>query len=173
MHGEWCSQGSPPWSIRHACGGEQASHYSVVYLGTGEAPYLELAGSSSSATSAVFLRRLRAHHPGPLVTSWDNGPAHGGEAMQTYLGTPDMDVRLYRLPAYSPDCNVDEAIWARVREEAPAHTCPGAKAAVQEQVGHFFDGLRTQPEEVTTPHRVTGARRGRDTRRCCSGPAPD
>ena len=103
MHGEWCSQGSPPWSIRHACGGEQASHYSAVCLGTGETPYLELAGSSSATTSAAFLRRLRAHHPGSLVTSWDN-------AMQTYLGTPEWDVRLYRLPAYSPDCNVDEAI---------------------------------------------------------------
>jgi len=43
------------------------------------------------------------------------GRAHGGEAMCEYLATPDNDLRVRRLPAYSPDFNADEAIgaWAR------------------------------------------------------------
>lgn len=134
--------------------GEQASYYSAVGLETGEVERRELTGTSSSATSAAFLQQLRANHAGPRSIIWDNGPAHGGEAVRTYLEPPDLGVRLYRLPAYSPDFNADEAIWAWVREEVTANTCLGTTAAVQEQVGHFFDGLTARTEEVKSRCRT-------------------
>ena len=134
--------------------GEKASYYSAVRLETGEVAYLALEGTSSSATSAAFLAQLRAQHPEPLLIIWDNGPAHGGEAMRPYLATPDVAMQICRLPAYSPDCNADEAIWAWVREEVTANTCLGTKAAVQEQVDHFFDGLTSRTAEVTTRCRT-------------------
>ena len=59
-----------------------------------------------------------------------------------------------RLPAYSPDCTADEAIWARVREDVTANTCLGTKSAVHENVGHFFDGLKSRTEEVKTRCRT-------------------
>lgn len=68
-----------------------------------------LTGTNSAATSAAFLTQLRANHAGSLVTIWDNSPVHGGEARRTSLDTPDMDTQIFRLPAYSPDCNADEA----------------------------------------------------------------
>ena len=89
-----------------------------------------------------------------MIIIWDNGPAHGGEAMRTYLATPDVEVRICRLPADSPDCNADEAIWAWVREEVTANTCLGTTAAVQEQVGAFLDGLTSRTEEVKTRCRT-------------------
>jgi len=128
--------------------GEKASYYSAVCLETGEVAHMELTGTSSSATSAAFLRHLRANHPGPLVVIWDNGPAHGGEAVRDYLATPDLALRLVRLPAYSPDFNPDEAIWAWAREEVTANTCLGSKAAVQEQMQRFFAGLSDRTAEV-------------------------
>ncbi len=59
-----------------------------------------------------------------------------------------------RLPAYSPDFNADGAIWAWVREGVTANTCLGTKAVVQEQVGHFFDGLKSRSEQVKTRCRT-------------------
>ena len=73
---------------------------------------MELEGNSCAATSVTFLQQLRAHHPEPLIIIWDNGPAHGGDALRTYLTTPHLRLRLVRLPAYSPDFNADEHIWA-------------------------------------------------------------
>jgi len=35
-----------------------------------------------------------------------------------------------------------------------ANTCLGAKDAVQEKVGHFFDGLKSRTEEVKTRCRT-------------------
>ncbi len=110
-------------------------------------------GTSSSATSAAFLAQLRANHAGPLVVIWDNGPAHGGDAVRDYLAPPDLALRAVRLPTYSPDFNPDEAIWAWAHEEVTANTCLGTKAVVQEKRQQFFAGLMTPATEVQSRRR--------------------
>ena len=155
LRGMWVRKGapalvdssSPRW-------GEKASYYSAVCLETGAVEALELAGNSCAATSVTFLRQLRANHPGPLIVIWDNGPAHGGDALCAYLATPDLDLRLVRLPAYSPDYNADEAIWDWIREEVTANTCFGTAAAVRAAVDAFFRGLRDRAAEVRTRCRT-------------------
>jgi len=149
LHGKWVLKGQPAL-VDSSCPrwGEKASYYSAVCLETGEVEYMELTGTSSSATSAAFLTQLRAHHPGPLVVIWDNGPAHGGDAVREYLATPDLALRVVRLPAYSPDFNPDEAIWAWAREEVTANTCLQTTAKVQEKMTRFFDGLTNRTSEA-------------------------
>jgi transposase len=132
---------SPRW-------GDKASSYSAVCLETGEVEVMDLDGNSNAETSVRFLRQLRAAHPEPLIVIWDNGPAHGGEALRTYLVTPDLHLRLVRLPAYGPDLNTDAAIWGRVREEVTANTCFGTKATVRAAVGQFFRTLPDRTQEV-------------------------
>src|SRR5919205_425566 len=149
LRGKWVLRGepalvdstSPRW-------GEKASYYSAVCLETGEVEVMELDGNSSAATSVTFLQQLRAHHPEPLIVIWDNGPAHGGDPLRTYLTTPNLRLRLVRLPAYSPDFNPDEHIWGWLRAEVTANTCFGTKAKVREKVGAFCQGLTTRTEEV-------------------------
>ena len=113
--------------------GEKASYYSAVCLETGEVEWLELEGNSNSATSVAFLKQLKKKHPGPLKVIWDNAPAHRGEAMREYLGTPGLGLQLVNLPGYSPDFNADEAIWGWAREEATGNLCLGSRAAGPEK----------------------------------------
>jgi transposase len=156
LRGKWVLRGQPAL-VDSTCPrwGEKASYYSAVCLETGEVEHMGLSGTSTSATSAAFLKQLRERHPGPLVVIWDNGPAHGGDAVKTYLATPDLALRALRLPAYSPDFNPDEAIWAWAREEATANTCLGSKAKVQERMTHFFAGLADRAAEVRSRCRRT------------------
>jgi len=149
LHGKWVLKGQPAL-VDSTCPrwGEKASYYSAVCLETGDVEHMELTGTSSSVTSAAFLAQLRANHPGPLIVIWDNGPAHGGDAVRDYLATPGLALRLVRLPAYSPDFNPDEAIWAWAREEVTANTCLGTQAQVQERMQRFFAGLTARTAEV-------------------------
>ena len=128
--------------------GEKACYYSGVCLETGEVEMMEVADTCTAETSSAFLKQLREHHSEPLVIVWDNGPAHGGEALRTYLSTPDLKLLLVRLPAYSPDFNADEGIWAWAREEVTRNTCLGTKAKVREKVAAFFQGLGQRTDEV-------------------------
>lgn len=149
LHGLWVRRGEPALidstSPRY---GEKASYYSGVCLETGTVDVMELTGTSTAETSAAFLRQLRTAHPEPLIVVWDNGPAHGGDALRAYLTTTDLRLRLIRLPAYSPDYNADEHIWQWVREEVTANTCFGTAAKVREHVDAFFRGLSARAAEV-------------------------
>jgi transposase len=150
LHSMWVLKGTPALvpstSPRY---GEKASYYSAVCLETGEVEALPLEGNSSAETSVTFLQHLRARHTMELIIYWDNAPAHGGAALRDYLATPDLRLRLRRLPAYSPDFNADEHIWAWVREEVTANTCFGTAATVRAHIDPFFAGLATRHDEVT------------------------
>lgn len=149
LRGKWVLKGEPALvdssSPRY---GEKASYYSAVCLETGEVEAMPLDGNSTAATSTSFLQQLREHHAEPLVVFWDNAPTHGGDPIRAYLTTPDLRLRLVRLPAYSPDFNADEAIWDWVREEVTANTCFGTAANVRAHIDPFFTGLATRAEEV-------------------------
>jgi transposase len=149
LRGKWVLKGEPALvdstSPRY---GEKASYYSAVCLETGEVEHLALEGNSSAATSVAFLQHVRARQPAPLIVIWDNGPAHGGDPLRVYLRTPDLRLRLVRLPAYSPDFNADEHIWGWIRAEVTANTCFGTAAAVRAHVDPFFAGLAARTDEV-------------------------
>jgi transposase len=149
LHGKWVLKGTPALvdstSPRY---GEKASYYAAVCLETGEVEAMPLEGNSSAQTSVSFLQQLRAQHAAPLVVFWDNAPAHGGEPIRDYLRTPDLHLRLVRLPSYSPDFNADEHIWAWVRAEVTANTCFGTAVSVRAHVDPFFAGLGTRTDEV-------------------------
>ena len=149
LRGKWVLRGEPALvdssSPRY---GEKASYYSAVCLETGDVEWMELEGNSNSGTSAVFLAKLRERHSGPLKVIWDNAPAHRGEAVREYLGTPGLGLGLVNLPGYSPDFKADEAIWGWAREEATANLCLGTKTKVQEKVGNLLDGLASRKDEV-------------------------
>jgi transposase len=156
LRGKWVLRGEPALvgstSPRH---GEKASYYPAVCLETGEVEAMELDGNSCAETSVAFLRQVRANHAEPLIIIWDNGSAHGGDAIRAYLATPDLHLRLVRLPAYSPDFNPDEAFWGWVREEVTANTCFGTKAKVQPHVGRFFRDIARRTDEVKRRCRRT------------------
>ena len=149
LRGKWVLRGEPAL-VGSTCPrwGDKASYYSAVCPDSGAVEAMSLEGNSTAETSVRFLRQLRAAHAGPLIVIWDNGPAHGGEALRSYLATPDLHLRLVRLPAYSPDFNADEAIWGWARQEVTANTCFGSAAKVREAVGRFFGGLADRRAEV-------------------------
>jgi transposase len=127
---------------------EKATYYSAVCLETGEVEAMAVDETCTAETTVVFLKQLRDHHSEPLLIIWDNGPAHRGAEIRTWLSTPNLHVRLVALPAYSPDFNADEAVWDWVREEATANTCFGTKENVRQAVDHFFSGLTSRTDEA-------------------------
>jgi transposase len=149
LRGKWVLRGEPALVDSTSPRlGEKATYYSAVCLETGEVEAMRVTGNCTAETSVSFLCQLRATYPQPLFIIWDNGPAQRGEAMRTYLTTPDLRLRLIALPAYSPDFNADEAIWDWAREEVTANRCLGTTAKVQEKISQFFTRLSDRATEV-------------------------
>jgi transposase len=156
LRAKWVLRGQPAWAAS-TCPrlGEKATYYSSICLETGEVGFMAVMGNSSAETSVAFLQQVRMQYSEPLIVIWDNGPAHHGPAMRTYLSTPDLQLRLVALPAYSPDFNADEAIWNWAREEVTANTCLGTAAKVREKLDSFFAGLAERGADVRRRCRTT------------------
>lgn len=58
-----------------------------------------------------FLKHLKGHLPGPLTVLWDGARIHRCEAVREYLAE-HPEIRAERLPAYAPELNPDELVWA-------------------------------------------------------------
>src|SRR3954467_9678322 len=74
-----------------------------------------LAGTLTAAGFINFLKRLlhdaQRTSAGPVFCIVDNHPVHRAKAVDRYVDSTDGGLRLYRLPAYSPQLNPDEWVW--------------------------------------------------------------
>ena len=156
LRGKWVLKGEPALvdstSPRY---GEKASYYSAVCLETGEVEAMELDGNSCAETSVAFLTPAARQPPRALDRHLGQRPGPRWRRRARLPATPDLRLRLVRLPAYSPDFNPDEAIWGWVREEVTANTCFGTKAKVQQHVGQFFRDIAQRTDEVKRRCRRT------------------
>ena len=61
-----------------------------------------------------FLRHLLRHLHGPLIVIWDNGSVHKGVQIRQFLSRKKR-LHLEALPAYAPELNPDEGVWAQAK----------------------------------------------------------
>lgn len=75
----------------------------------------------------AYLRHLKAHLGGPLTILWDGSRVHDrAKLVQQYLAQ-HPEIQTERLPAYAPELNPDELVWAwtkytRLSNLAAEHT---------------------------------------------------
>jgi transposase len=107
-----------------------------------------------------FLTRLRhdAEHAGkgPVFVIVDGHPVHRARAVDDFVSSTDGALRLYRLPAYSPQLNPDEWVWNNVKADGVARAAPTGpeqmKAVVTarlrrlQRLPHIVRGFFADPE---------------------------
>lgn len=59
-----------------------------------------------------YLRHLKAHLGGPLTVLWDGSPVHDRSAVVRAYLAEHPEIVTERLPAYAPELNPDELVWA-------------------------------------------------------------
>ena len=87
------------------------------------------------AVVTARLRRLqrlpqivRGFFGDPVFCIVDNHPAHRAKAVDRFVDSTDGALRLYRLPAYSPQLNPDEWVWKNVKHDGVAPPLPTARS---------------------------------------------
>ncbi|GAA3091481.1 hypothetical protein GCM10017600_41430 [Streptosporangium carneum] len=74
-------------------------------------------GERRSFAERDYARLLDAAHQqlgGSIVLVWDNLNTHLSHAMRTYIAAREW-LTVYRLPAYAPELNPAEGIWASMK----------------------------------------------------------
>jgi transposase len=81
-------------------------------------------GAIKSAQIVEFLKSLRAQPKRKLLIVWDGAAQHKSRIVRGYLDSTDGDIQMALLPAYSPDLNPVEYLWAWLKRHALANFCP-------------------------------------------------
>src|SRR3954463_13118667 len=80
-----------------------------------------LPGTLTGARFIAFLQRLipdaQRAGAGPVFVIVDGHPVHRATAVDRFVDSTHGALRLYRLPAYSPQLNPDEWVWKNVKHD--------------------------------------------------------
>lgn len=87
--------------------------------------YVHLRPASYNEESLIeVLKDLRRHFPGQKVLMlWDGLSCHKSTLMRAYLESQASWLTVERLPAYAPDLNPAEGLWANLKGRELANRC--------------------------------------------------
>jgi transposase len=80
--------------------------------------------SMDSADVVAFLEHLLREVPGRMIIIWDGAPIHRSHRIKTFLANgATRRMHLERLPAYAPDLNPGEGLWAQLKGVELRNVC--------------------------------------------------
>jgi len=80
-------------------------------------------GAIRSEQIIAFLTALTRQIKRPLLIIWDGAAIHRSRKVKTWLQDQDGSLAVARLPAYAPELNPVEAIWAYLKKHEIANLC--------------------------------------------------
>ena len=78
-----------------------------------------------------FLKALKAHYRRRLLILWDGAKPHRSRLVADYVDSTEGQIVVERLPAYAPELNPVEYLWAWLKRHALANFCPDTLTELQ------------------------------------------
>jgi transposase len=79
-------------------------------------------GSFTAALFIDFCRKLIADTDGPVYLVVDGHPTHKAKIVKQFVASTAGQLKLFVLPAYSPQLNPDEWVWKNVKHDRVGRT---------------------------------------------------
>ena len=78
----------------------------------------------NSEDVVAFLEHVLREVPGRLVMIWDGAPIHRSHVIQAFLAhSAAQRLHVERLPAYAPELNPGEGLWAHLKGVELRNVC--------------------------------------------------
>jgi transposase len=105
-------------------------------------------GAIRSPQVVRFLKHLRRHIRGRVVLLWDGLHAHRSLETRAYVESQRAWLTVHRLPAYAPELNPVEGMWAWCKGTVAANLCPESLAPVRRQLRRGRRCLGRHPDRL-------------------------
>ena len=105
-------------------------------------------GTIASPQVIAFVRHLLRWIPGTIFLFWDGLNSHRSKKTRAALAEHSSRLQVYRLPAYAPQLNPDEGLWAWMKQHALAGQCPPNLPALEQSIRLALRRLRRRPHLI-------------------------
>ena len=95
-----------------------------------------------------FLRRLIRHSSQKVFLIVDGHPVHRSRAVHQWLEKHQDRIRLFFLPAYSPELNPDKLLNHDVKANAVGRQRPKTQAQMMENIRSYLRSTQRYPNVV-------------------------
>ena len=116
----WAPVGQTP--VVKATGARHSLNMISAVTAQGLLRFSTYTGSFTGARFIEFCRKLMADTDGPVYLVVDGHPTHRSKLVKEFVVSTDGQLRLFVLPAYSPQLNPDEWVWKNVKHDRVGRT---------------------------------------------------
>src|SRR3954451_6765433 len=116
----WAPVGRTP--VVKATGARHSLNMISAVTAQGLLRFATYTGSFTAARFIEFARKLMADTRGPVYLVVDGHPTHRSKRVKEFVTSTDGALRLFVLPAYSPQLNPDEWVWKNVKHDRVGRT---------------------------------------------------
>ena len=116
----WAPVGQTP--VVKATGARHSLNMISAVTAQGLLRFATYTGSFTSARFIEFCRKLMADAGGPVYLVVDGHPTHRSKLVKEFVASTDGALKLFVLPAYSPQLNPDEWVWKNVKHDRVGRT---------------------------------------------------
>ena len=102
----------------------------------------------TTKTFIVFLRRLVRHAGRMVYLIVDGHPVHRSSRVGKWLEEHKGEIKMFRLPSYSPELNPDELLNQDVKSNALGRRRPHDQAEMIDGVRSYLRGTQKRPQIV-------------------------
>lgn len=116
----WAPVGRTP--IVKATGARHSLNMISAVTAQGLLRFSTYTGSFTAKLFIDFCRKLLADTPQPVYLIVDGHPTHKAKIVKQFVADTDGRLKLFVLPAYSPQLNPDEWVWKNVKHDRVGRT---------------------------------------------------
>lgn len=106
-------------------------------------------GAVRSEQIIEFLDALKRQIKRPLLIIWDGVATHRSRKVKAWLEALDGHIAVARLPAYAPELNPVEAIWAYLKKHEIANLCLDTIGEVGAFARNRLKSMQRRPTLIT------------------------
>ncbi len=106
-------------------------------------------GTIKSPQVVAFLKALRQQIRRKLLVIWDGLAAHKSRLVRDFVARLDGAIQLERLPAYAPEINPVEYLWAHLKQHEVGNFCAIQLAQVSDFARRRLKSMQRRPTLVT------------------------
>lgn len=118
----WAPVGRTP--VVKATGARHSLNMVSAVTAQGLLRFATYTGSFTATRFIEFAKKLLADTDGPVYLVVDGHPTHKAKTVQQFVASTDGRLKLFVLPAYSPQLNPDEWVWKNVKHDRVGRATP-------------------------------------------------